>query len=232
MQEQATTTAAGATDPRGRADGRLARASVTLAGVACAPFRYQSPDEDSARWLGFPFRDGDIVISARPKTGTTWVQMICALLIFQTTKLPAPLWHLSPWLDHRISPQAEVHARLAAQQHRRFIKTHTPLDGIPLDPRVTYIVMARHPLDMFVSLYHQDDNINRALAQQLTGHPRPPGGHGPAEHAPPGLPGLPRPAELAGPSRRSGPREPLHDVLLDWIADDSDPPSTRSRCGT
>ena len=46
-------------------------------------FRYQSPEEDSARWLGFPFRDGDIVICTRSKTGTTWVQMICALLIFQ-----------------------------------------------------------------------------------------------------------------------------------------------------
>ena len=50
--------------------------------MAATPFRYQSPDEDSARWLGFPFRDGDIVISTRSKTGTTWVQMICALLIF------------------------------------------------------------------------------------------------------------------------------------------------------
>jgi hypothetical protein len=26
-----------------------------------------------------------------------------------------------------------VYAQLSAQQHRRFIKTHTPLDGIPLD---------------------------------------------------------------------------------------------------
>jgi len=47
-------------------------------GVASTPFRYRSSDEDSARWLGFPFRDGDIVISTRSKTGTTWVQMICA----------------------------------------------------------------------------------------------------------------------------------------------------------
>ena len=45
-----------------------------------------------------------------------------------------------------------VYAQLAEQRHRRFIKTHTPLDGIPLDPRVTYIVAARHPLDTFVSL--------------------------------------------------------------------------------
>src|SRR5262245_13779462 len=38
--------------------------------VGSTPFRYQSPEEDSARWLGFPFRDGDIVISTRSKTGT------------------------------------------------------------------------------------------------------------------------------------------------------------------
>jgi hypothetical protein len=71
--------------------------------MAGTPFRYRSPDEDSARWVGFPFRDGDIVISTRSKTGTTWVQMICALLIFQTPELPAPLARLSPWLDHRIA---------------------------------------------------------------------------------------------------------------------------------
>jgi aryl sulfotransferase len=39
------------------------------------------------------------------------------------------LAELSPWLD--IS-RDEVQARLSAQRHRRFIKTHTPLDGIPL----------------------------------------------------------------------------------------------------
>ena len=165
--------------------------------MATTPFRYQSPDEDSGRWLGFGFRDGDIVISARSKTGTTWVQMICALLIFQTSRLPAPLAQLSPWLDHLIVPREEVYARLAAQEHRRFIKTHTPLDGIPLHPRATYIVTARHPLDMAVSLYHQGGNIDRARVRQLTGQPEP-----------------------AEPPR---PRPPLHDWLLGWIADDDDP---------
>jgi aryl sulfotransferase len=60
------------------------------------PVRYQSSDEDSARWLGFEFRPGDIVISTRSKSGTTWVQMICALLVFRTAELPAPLADLSP----------------------------------------------------------------------------------------------------------------------------------------
>jgi aryl sulfotransferase len=65
--------------------------------MAQEPVRYLSGDEDSARWAGFPFRAGDIVISTRSKTGTTWVQMICALLIFQTPQLPAPLGRISPW---------------------------------------------------------------------------------------------------------------------------------------
>jgi hypothetical protein len=161
------------------------------------PYRYQSPEEDSGRWLGFPFRDGDIVISTRSKTGTTWVQMICALLIFQTAELLAPIAELSPWLDHLITPREEVYARLAAQQHRRFIKTHTPLDGIPLDPRATYIVTARHPLDTAVSLYHQGNNLDRAKVRALTG--------------------------AAEPAKPRSPRKPLHDWLLAYITGDATP---------
>jgi aryl sulfotransferase len=167
--------------------------------VASAPFRYQSHDEDSARWLGFRFRPGDIVISTRRRTGTTWMQMICALLIFKRPELPAPLWHLSPWLDHTIVPPDVVYARLAEQPHRRFIKTHTPLDGIPLDPRVTYIVTARHPLDMFVSFHHHLANLDHGRVEQLTGQ--------------------------ATPTRLSEPSEPLHDSLLRWIENDGDPRS-------
>ena len=140
--------------------------------------RYVNDEEDSARWAGVEFRDGDIVISTRSKTGTTWVQMICALLIFRTAELPAPLSELSPWLDHLITPREEVLAVLAAQRHRRFIKTHTPLDGIPLDPRARYIVTGRHPLDTAVSLYHQGDNLDRARIAALTGAPRRPGRRG------------------------------------------------------
>ncbi|MGC4780250.1 sulfotransferase domain-containing protein [Micromonospora zamorensis] len=137
--------------------------------------RYRSDDEDSARWVGFPFRDGDIVISTRSKSGTTWMQMICALLVLGTPELPAPLNVLSPWLDWLAEPQDAVYDRLAAQPHRRFIKTHTPLDGVPLDPRVHYVVVARHPLDMAVSLYHQAGNLDRVRLAELTGQPAPTG---------------------------------------------------------
>jgi aryl sulfotransferase len=140
---------------------------------ASTPIRYRSPDEDSGRWLDFEFRPGDIVISTRSKSGTTWMQMICALLVFQTPELPAPLARVSPWLDWIGAPLDAVVARLDAQPHRRFVKTHTPLDGIPLDPRATYIVVAREPLDMAVSLYHQGDNLDRDRIAELTGQPAP-----------------------------------------------------------
>ena len=51
------------------------------------PIRYRTLISDSARWDGFAFRPDDIVISTPPKCGTTWMQMICALLVFQTHDL-------------------------------------------------------------------------------------------------------------------------------------------------
>ncbi len=161
------------------------------------PFRYRSPDEDSGRWIGFPFRAGDVVISTRSKHGTTWMQMICALLVFQSPDLPASLGRISPWLDWLVAPRDDVYERLAAQPHRRFVKTHTPLDGIPLDPRVTYIVVARHPLDAAVSLYDQGDNIDRDRLRELTGQP--------------------------APTTPPAPRPPLRDWLIEWITADVSP---------
>jgi hypothetical protein len=104
------------------------------------------------RWADFLFRPGDIVINSNPKSGTTWVQMICALLIFQTPELPAPLPELSPWLESLLNPRRPLFAQLAAQTRRRFIKTHMPPDEIAINPLATYIAVARHPLDSFLSM--------------------------------------------------------------------------------
>jgi aryl sulfotransferase len=222
----------------------LAGVSATLPSVVSAPFHYQSPGEDSGRWLGFRFRPGDIVISTRRKSGTTWVQMICALLIFQTPELPEPLGDLSPWLDNMAVPHDFVYAQLGEQRHRRFIKTHTPLDGIPLDPRVTYIVTARHPLDMFVSLCRHNEIIGPppdSIGPPPDSIGPPPGSIGPPPGSigpPPGsfgpppiwqLTGPPRPLKPPAPPNPPAPlkppasREALHDALLRWIADDDDP---------
>src|SRR5215212_9704162 len=122
--------------------------------------RYRSIVADSARWDGFTFRPGDIVISTPPKCGTTWTQMLCALLIFDGPEFPAPLEDVSPWLDMCNRSLAEVMAALAAQTHRRFIKTHTPLDGLPLHADATYLVVGRDPRDVAISFEHHGANLD------------------------------------------------------------------------
>jgi Sulfotransferase domain len=122
--------------------------------------RYRTIVADSRRWDGFAFRPGDIVISTPPKCGTTWTQMLCALLIFDGPAFPAPLGDISPWLDMCNRPLGEVTAVLAAQTHRRFIKTHTPLDGLPLCPDVTYLVVGRDPRDVAISFEHHVANVD------------------------------------------------------------------------
>ncbi len=126
------------------------------------------------RWVDFPVRQGDIVISTVPKSGTTWLQMICALLIFQNPGLPAPLQQLSPWLESFGRARDDLFTALSAQRHRRFIKTHMSLSEISMDSRVTYIVVGRQPLDAALSFFNahgstkDEDNeaspVNTALA--------------------------------------------------------------------
>ena len=131
-----------------------------MADLLTPRIRYRSIIADSSRWDGFAFRPGDVVISTPPKSGTTWTQMLCALLIFDGPVFPAPLDQVSPWLDMSNRPLAEVTAALAAQTHRRFIKTHTPLDGLPLHPDVTYLVVGRDPRDVAISYEHHAANLN------------------------------------------------------------------------
>src|SRR5215472_7428593 len=122
--------------------------------------RYETIFTDSARWDGFVFRPDDIVISTPAKCGTTWLQMICALEIFQRTTFDRTLDRISPWLDILVRPLDEVLADYEAQTHRRFIKTHTPLDGLPFDERVPYICVGRDPRDVALSWDGHVSNIN------------------------------------------------------------------------
>lgn len=122
--------------------------------------RYRNLIFDSARWQEIALRPGDIVISTPPKCGTTWTQMLCALLVFDGPDLPAPLEQLSPWVDMLNRPVGEVRELLDAQEHRRIIKTHTPLDGVPLHPEVDYVVVGRDPRDVAISWDHHVANLD------------------------------------------------------------------------
>jgi aryl sulfotransferase len=83
---------------------------------------------DSAVWNNFTYRDDDIVIATYEKAGTTWTQQIVSQLVFQGAADVA-VQAISPWLDLRLPPAPEKLAMLDAQRHRRFVKTHLPVDA-------------------------------------------------------------------------------------------------------
>jgi len=134
-----------------------------------APSRkVQSMIMDSQRWDGFRPRPDDIVIATYPKCGTTWTQRIVDLLVFQS---PAPRTFnmTSPWLDATFFATVEQDlATLEAQPHRRFIKSHLPLDALPIFDSVKYIHVARDGRDACVSMHNHQLGFRREVfaAQQ------------------------------------------------------------------
>ncbi len=131
--------------------------------------RYDHRFFDSGRWRDFKPRPDDIFVCTAYKAGTTWMQMICALLVFQTPELPKPLGRISPWLERDTMDIEEVLALLEAQTHRRFIKTHTPLDGLPFFEDATYLFVGRDPRDIFLSKHNHILNANAAAARRKGG---------------------------------------------------------------
>ena len=130
------------------------------AGELPAVRSYRTVVSDNARWAGFRYRADDIVISTPAKCGTTWMQTLCVMLVLGTAEFDRPLTEISPWLDMQMHRLGDVTAELEAQNHRRVIKTHTPLDGLPFDDRVTYLSMGRDPRDVAISFEHHMQNLD------------------------------------------------------------------------
>lgn len=122
--------------------------------------RYRSYIADNDRWHRFELRPDDIIITVPSKSGTTWTQTLVALLVFDGVP-DTPVFDLSPWLDMNLRSEDDVFALLARQQHRRFIKTHAPLDGLPQHDEVTYVSVGRDPRDAFVSMISHGQNLDR-----------------------------------------------------------------------
>jgi aryl sulfotransferase len=106
---------------------------------------------DSRRWDGFVHRPGDIFVYTPSKCGTTWMQTIVASLLWPEGDPPGAVFELSVWLEANIEPVEVALARLEAQTHRRFIKSHTPADCIPVFDTGRYIVVGRDGRDAFMS---------------------------------------------------------------------------------
>ena len=108
---------------------------------------------DSTVWNDFKFRDDDIIISTYAKSGTTWMQQIISQMLFagdteQDTQA------MSPWIDLRVPPKEVKLPAVEAQTHRRFVKTHLPVDALVYSPKAKYIYIGRDGRDVLWSLYN------------------------------------------------------------------------------
>lgn len=149
---------------------------------------YQNSVMSSARWDAFEPRDDDIIITTSYKAGTTWMQGICAALVFQQPQPPVPQDELTPWIDANFAPIDEVIKQLDGLENRRYIKTHCPLDGIRYYDNVKYIFVGRDGRDVFLSMWNHWNNMNPESIDDLNNAadrvgptlPHPPAEIGPA----------------------------------------------------
>jgi aryl sulfotransferase len=128
---------------------------------------YRSTITDGTRWADYNHRPGDIFVCASPKCGTTWMETIVASLLWPDGNFPGAVIEMGPWFDGRIFDFAELSARLEAQTHRRYIKTHTPADGIPIFDTASYIVVARDGRDAFISFVNHLTHLRDDLIESL-----------------------------------------------------------------
>ena len=114
---------------------------------------------DSTIWNAFQFRPDDIIIASYAKSGTTWLQQIVSQLIFNGAK-GLPVAQMSPWMDLRVPPAPVKLEAVEAQEHRRFVKTHLPVDALVFSPEAKYIYISRDARDIVWSLYNHHINAN------------------------------------------------------------------------
>ncbi|MDF1726624.1 MAG: sulfotransferase domain-containing protein [Sulfitobacter sp.] len=120
---------------------------------------YLGPLTDNRRWDMVNIRPDDTIVVTPPKCGTTWMQTIIALLYSGDPKVETELSVKMPWVDIRIREITEVAARLEAMTGRRSMKSHSPMDGLPLHNQAQYICVFRHPLDAHFSYRKHVRNI-------------------------------------------------------------------------
>ena len=124
---------------------------------------------NSTVWNTFKFRDDDIVVATYAKSGTTWMQQIVGQLIFKGAE-GINVSSASPWVDLRIIPPEAI-AGLEELPHRRFVKTHLPVDALVFSPKAKYIYIGRDGRDAVWSMYNHHANANEAWYDALNNTP-------------------------------------------------------------
>ncbi|MFM1896259.1 MAG: hypothetical protein RLZZ385_1333 [Pseudomonadota bacterium] len=131
---------------------------------------FQNHHFDSTIWNDFRFRPNDIIIGTYAKSGTTWTQQIVSQLLFNG-EAGLEVAAMSPWLDLRVPPKAIKLPEVEAQTHRRFIKTHLPVDALVFSPEARYLYIGRDGRDVVWSMYNHHANANAAWYAALNDTP-------------------------------------------------------------
>ncbi|MCB2049249.1 MAG: sulfotransferase domain-containing protein [Novosphingobium sp.] len=122
------------------------------------PFWIQPEIQEKITW-----RDGDVVISVPPKSGTTWTMNIVYQLFAGGTADFRDVYEEVPWIEFVARPDQtdrEVLDRLDAMptDRRRAFKTHSAPPVVPFipageGPDVKYVVVFRNPEEALVSFW-------------------------------------------------------------------------------
>lgn len=125
---------------------------------------------DSTIWNDIRFRDDDVIIATYAKSGTTWMQQIVSQLIFDGQE-GLPVAEMSPWVDLRIPPKEVKLPEIEAQTHRRFLKTHLPVDALVFSDQAKYIYIGRDARDVIWSMYNHHSMANGMWYDALNNTP-------------------------------------------------------------
>lgn len=153
---------------------------------------------DSTNWNDVVFRDDDIIIATYAKSGTTWIQQIISQLLFQGEE-GLPVAEMSPWVDLRVPPKPVMIPMVEGMAHRRFLKTHLPVDALVYSPKAKYVYIGRDGRDVVWSLYNHHANANEQWYEAL--------------NETPGLVGPPI----------GKPGDDVHQYFLEWLEKDGYP---------
>ena len=124
---------------------------------------------NSTVWNSFAFRPDDVVVATWAKSGTTWTQQIVGQLVLNGVE-DIDISLVSPWVDLRIIPP-EVIAGLEHLTHRRFVKTHLPVDALVFSPQAKYLYIGRDGRDAVWSMYNHHVNANQQFYDALNNTP-------------------------------------------------------------
>ena len=126
------------------------------------------------------------------------MQQIIAQLLFDGTE-DLEVAEMSPWLDLRVPPKEVKLPVVEAMTHRRFLKTHLPVDALVFSPQAKYVYIGRDGRDVVWSFYNHHVNANDTWYEALNDTPG-----------------------LVGPPMER-PRDDIREYFLEWLERDGYP---------